>query len=164
MLRRSGSRWRIPAPMRGGLADITCMAYTHSADPNDQDRSCGEDQFSNTRIHIHAPSSTLAQNNQHGKFKRRSRYLPKQISPQQPHAITERHDHSSRHVRGTFDKQPFMLSGSYPRSRIDTSARPLTCCVAMEFEMPRATWRGFLRLSLVSCPIYLSPATTRMKP
>jgi len=30
--------------------------------------------------------------------------------------------------------------------------------------MPRASWQGFLRLSLVSCPIYLSPATTRTKP
>src|SRR5205814_8411273 len=30
--------------------------------------------------------------------------------------------------------------------------------------MPRASWRGFLRLSLVSCPIYLSPATIRPKP
>jgi len=30
--------------------------------------------------------------------------------------------------------------------------------------MPRASWRGFLSLSLVSCPIYLSPATTRTKP
>ena len=30
--------------------------------------------------------------------------------------------------------------------------------------MPGASWRGFLRLSLVSCPVYLSPATTRMKP
>jgi DNA end-binding protein Ku len=30
--------------------------------------------------------------------------------------------------------------------------------------MPRAIWRGFLRLSLVTCPIYLSPATTRTKP
>ena len=30
--------------------------------------------------------------------------------------------------------------------------------------MPRASWRGFLRLSLVSCPIYLSPARTRTKP
>ena len=30
--------------------------------------------------------------------------------------------------------------------------------------MPRSSWRGFLRLSLVSCPIYLSPATTRAKP
>jgi hypothetical protein len=29
--------------------------------------------------------------------------------------------------------------------------------------MPRASWRGFLCLSLVSCPIYLSPATTRTK-
>jgi Ku70/Ku80-like protein len=27
--------------------------------------------------------------------------------------------------------------------------------------MPRASWKGFLRLSLVSCPVYLSPATTR---
>jgi hypothetical protein len=30
--------------------------------------------------------------------------------------------------------------------------------------MPRASWQGFLRPSLVSCPIYLSPATTRTKP
>jgi len=29
--------------------------------------------------------------------------------------------------------------------------------------MPRASWSGFLRLSLVSCPIYLSPATTRTR-
>src|SRR5215813_5826497 len=30
--------------------------------------------------------------------------------------------------------------------------------------MPRASWRGFLRLSLVSSPIYLSPTTSRTKP
>jgi DNA end-binding protein Ku len=30
--------------------------------------------------------------------------------------------------------------------------------------MPRASWRGHLRLSLVSCPIYLAPATARTKP
>ena len=35
--------------------------------------------------------------------------------------------------------------------------------VAMEVDMPRASWKGFLRLSLVSCPIYLSPATARTK-
>jgi DNA end-binding protein Ku len=29
--------------------------------------------------------------------------------------------------------------------------------------MPRATWNGHLRLSLVSCPVYLSPATTETK-
>ena len=29
--------------------------------------------------------------------------------------------------------------------------------------MPRASWKGFLRLSLISCPVYLSPATTRTK-
>lgn len=29
--------------------------------------------------------------------------------------------------------------------------------------MPRATWKGFLRLSLVSCPVYLVPASTRTK-
>src|SRR5260221_498455 len=27
-----------------------------------------------------------------------------------------------------------------------------------EINMPRASWKGFLRLSLVSCPIYLNPA------
>jgi hypothetical protein len=32
-----------------------------------------------------------------------------------------------------------------------------------EAQMPRASWKGFLRLSLVSCPMYLSPATTRTK-
>src|SRR6516225_2504325 len=31
------------------------------------------------------------------------------------------------------------------------------------FPMPRASWKGFLRLSLVSCPIYLAPASTRTK-
>ena len=30
--------------------------------------------------------------------------------------------------------------------------------------MPRASWKGFLRLSLVSCPVYLTPATTRTRP
>jgi DNA end-binding protein Ku len=30
--------------------------------------------------------------------------------------------------------------------------------------MPRASWRGHLRLSLVSCPVYLAPATARTKP
>jgi hypothetical protein len=30
--------------------------------------------------------------------------------------------------------------------------------------MPRASWRGYLRLSLVSCPIYPSLATARTKP
>jgi DNA end-binding protein Ku len=29
--------------------------------------------------------------------------------------------------------------------------------------MARASWKGFLRLSLVSCPIYLTPATTKTK-
>src|SRR4051794_11964072 len=33
----------------------------------------------------------------------------------------------------------------------------------MEVAMPRASWKGFLRLSLVSCPIYLTPATTKAK-
>ena len=29
--------------------------------------------------------------------------------------------------------------------------------------MPRAIWKGFLRLSLVACPVYLTPVTTRTK-
>src|SRR5512133_643467 len=34
---------------------------------------------------------------------------------------------------------------------------------AAEAAMPRASWKGFLHLSLVSCPIYLSPVATRTK-
>jgi len=30
--------------------------------------------------------------------------------------------------------------------------------------MPRASWRGYLRLSLVSCPVYLLPAMVRTNP
>jgi DNA end-binding protein Ku len=33
----------------------------------------------------------------------------------------------------------------------------------LEGRMPRASWTGFLRLSLVSCPVYLSPATSEAK-
>ena len=29
--------------------------------------------------------------------------------------------------------------------------------------MPRSSWKGVLRLSLVSCPVYLLPATTKTK-
>ena len=29
--------------------------------------------------------------------------------------------------------------------------------------MPRASWKGFLRLSLASCPVYLVPAMMRSK-
>ena len=29
--------------------------------------------------------------------------------------------------------------------------------------MPRPSWKGVLRLSLVSCPVYLLPATTKTK-
>src|SRR5262249_14871572 len=50
---------------------------------------------------------------------------------------------------------------------IDAGASP-PCSVGLERQpseanMPRASWKGFLRLSLVSCPVYLSPATTRTK-
>ena len=31
-------------------------------------------------------------------------------------------------------------------------------------DMARAIWRGFLRLSLVSCPVYLTPATRKVQP
>ena len=43
------------------------------------------------------------------------------------------------------------------------AGRSLTEC-SRRFAMPRASWRGFLRLSLVTCPVYLSPATTHTKP
>jgi hypothetical protein len=48
----------------------------------------------------------------------------------------------------------------------DPSTREPRLLVAPRWEadMPRASWRGFLRPSLVSCPIYLAPATSRTKP
>ena len=44
------------------------------------------------------------------------------------------------------------------------TAVELVSASTRSFDMPRASWKGFLRLSLVSCPVYLSPATTRTKP
>jgi len=52
------------------------------------------------------------------------------------------------------------------RRAVDSAAatqRLLGTTSAMDHPMPRATWNGFLRLSLVSCPVYLSPATTETK-
>jgi DNA end-binding protein Ku len=40
---------------------------------------------------------------------------------------------------------------------------PHTACGGAEKIMPRASWKGFLRLSLVSCPVYLLPASSRTK-
>jgi hypothetical protein len=50
--------------------------------------------------------------------------------------------------------------------RIDLRRQPLnphTACGGAETIMPRTSWKGFLRLSLVSCPVYLLPATSRTK-
>jgi hypothetical protein len=35
--------------------------------------------------------------------------------------------------------------------------------VLRRIDMPRASWKGHLRLSLVCCPVYLSPVTARAK-
>src|SRR5471032_2655274 len=43
---------------------------------------------------------------------------------------------------------PFVLSPSHPRFR------------STAFMAPRANWKGFLRLSLVTCPVALFPATS----
>jgi hypothetical protein len=43
---------------------------------------------------------------------------------------------------------PFVLSPSRPRFR------------STAFMAPRANWKGFLRLSLVTCPVALYPATS----
>jgi hypothetical protein len=60
----------------------------------------------------------------------------------------------------------------WPRQESKTSARidprrqplnPHTASGGAETIMPRATWKGFLRLSLVSCPVYLLPASSRTK-
>jgi non-homologous end joining protein Ku len=48
-------------------------------------------------------------------------------------------------------------------SRIHHAMRFVFVVLLWRVDMPRVSWKGFLRLSLVSCPIYLSPATTRTK-
>jgi DNA end-binding protein Ku len=53
-------------------------------------------------------------------------------------------------------------SGGLPDRRV-LAIVDTACHHRAEAAMPRASWKGFLRLSLVSCPIYLSPATTRTK-
>jgi len=67
----------------------------------------------------------------------------------------------------------FGRSSEEPRGRfvvdfVITAAREALVSIEVgrqgRIEMPRASWRGYLRLSLVSCPIYLSPATARTKP
>jgi hypothetical protein len=61
--------------------------------------------------------------------------------------------------------QPGHRESDSPPRRIDISALAVDLlCRNRSIDMPRASWRGFLRLSLVSCPIYLSPAATRTKP
>src|SRR4051794_18096361 len=50
--------------------------------------------------------------------------------------------------------------GSARRARYGRHRAPLRRFASI---MPRASWKGFLRLSLVSCPVYLVPATTRTK-
>src|SRR5205814_5784865 len=58
------------------------------------------------------------------------------------------------------------LNTACPNPAVHALHWPMRGCIVLSrrFEMPRGSWRGFLRLFLVSCPIYLSPATTRTKP
>src|SRR5215471_10616969 len=52
------------------------------------------------------------------------------------------------------------------RNRIAYRSLDVACSPAddsPESPMPRASWNGFLKISLVSCPVYLSPATTESK-
>jgi hypothetical protein len=67
----------------------------------------------------------------------------------------------------------FGRPGEEPRGRlvvdfVITAAREASVSIQVgrpgRIDMPRASWRGYLRLSLVSCPIYRSPATGRTKP
>src|SRR5262245_32171298 len=45
------------------------------------------------------------------------------------------------------------------KMRANHHLRPVIAYV-VESEVPRAYWKGYLKLSLVSCPIVLSPATS----
>jgi hypothetical protein len=50
----------------------------------------------------------------------------------------------------------FVLSEQAPAIRLESS-RPRNGVLYMA---PRANWKGFLRLSLVTCPVALYPATS----
>src|SRR5580704_18076691 len=71
-----------------------------------------------------------------------------------------------RRVTGSSPTTPKVAKagGSRPKSRLRFAFVPNlgARCLSDEGDipMPRATWNGFLRLSLVSCPIYLTPATS----
>src|SRR4051812_38692134 len=55
------------------------------------------------------------------------------------------------------DSLPMMFETTSP----DGILHPSSCCVCRSFPMaPRANWKGFLRLSLVTCPVALYPATS----
>src|SRR6516165_6461527 len=75
------------------------------------------------------------------------------MRPSPPRARSRRRDRSS--VGAAFDQQ----GPSQPNLYFEELAGSI-----LEHPMPCASWSGFLRLSLVSCPIYLSPATLRTKP
>jgi hypothetical protein len=47
-------------------------------------------------------------------------------------------------------RQPIVLGGSSAGGRVGDRGK----------RMPRAYWKGYLRLSLVTCPIELFPATS----
>src|ERR1700761_2470001 len=52
------------------------------------------------------------------------------------------------------------LAVSEPRPPVRLESEPSVPCLEYRVMAPRANWKGFLRLSLVTCPVALYPATS----
>src|SRR5215204_4132932 len=55
---------------------------------------------------------------------------------------------------------PNRMWGGYIRPAFVASVPPFVVSLRSGLMAPRAYWKGYLKLSLVSCPIALSPATS----
>ena len=70
------------------------------------------------------------------------------------------HKTNKSRVRASRWPKKIVLWGA-PRCRNQASSIVLNPASVLEFPMaPRANWKGFLRLSLVTCPVALYPATS----
>jgi len=63
---------------------------------------------------------------------------------------------ASTRVLTSSEKTSALVSERLVRDRLESGL----CCVLEYLMAPRANWKGFLRLSLVTCPVALYPATS----
>jgi Ku70/Ku80 beta-barrel domain len=81
----------------------------------------------------------------------RRRIVWKDAGKRGPHISGAKNEKRTKSIHG--------LDAPVPERRNAQRVESRLCCVFLEYSMaPRANWKGYLRLSLVSCPILLYPA------